>query len=136
MGKAVSFAPRAAIFLAGVAAGALTLSRRGPGGADRAAVGDLKRSLARLEERLTADEAANAAIQKEIQARLESHASRLAAVPTLEQLTAAIEQLLAKTMGALEERLTTQATSIEILRTTVSQTDGLLERVLESLDTL
>ena len=39
-------------------------------------------------------------------------------------------------MSSLDERLTTQAHSIEILKTTVSQTDSLLERVLESLDSL
>jgi uncharacterized coiled-coil protein SlyX len=39
-------------------------------------------------------------------------------------------------MASLDERLTTQAQSIEVLRATVSQTDTLLERVLESLDSL
>jgi uncharacterized coiled-coil protein SlyX len=39
-------------------------------------------------------------------------------------------------MTTLDDRLTTQAHSIEVLKTTVSQTDSLLERVLESLDTL
>jgi len=47
-----------------------------------------------------------------------------------------MEQLLSKTMSSLDERLTTQARSIEVLKTTVSQTDSLLERVLESLDSL
>jgi uncharacterized coiled-coil protein SlyX len=47
-----------------------------------------------------------------------------------------MEQLLSKTMASLDERLTTQAHSIEVLKTTVSQTDSLLERVLESLDSL
>jgi uncharacterized coiled-coil protein SlyX len=47
-----------------------------------------------------------------------------------------MEQLLSKTMTSLDDRLTTQAHSIEVLKTTVSQTDSLLERVLESLDSL
>ena len=47
-----------------------------------------------------------------------------------------MEQLLTKTMSSLDDRLSTQAHSIEVLKTTVSQTDGLLERVLESLDSL
>jgi len=34
----------------------------------------------------------------------------------------------------MDDRLSSQAHSIEVLRTTVSQTDSLLERVLESLD--
>jgi uncharacterized coiled-coil protein SlyX len=47
-----------------------------------------------------------------------------------------MEQLLTRTMASLDERLTTQANSIEVLKSTVSQTDSLLERVLESLDSL
>jgi len=47
-----------------------------------------------------------------------------------------MDDLLAKAMSGLEVRLTAQARSIETLQTTVSQTDELLERVLESLDTL
>ena len=68
--------------------------------------------------------------------RLAGHAAKLAEVPSTAQITAAVEQLLAKTMASLDERLTTQAQSIEVLKTTVSQTDSLLERVLESLDSL
>jgi len=47
-----------------------------------------------------------------------------------------MEQLLSKTMASLDDRLTTQANSIDVLKATVSQTDSLLERVLESLDSL
>jgi hypothetical protein len=47
-----------------------------------------------------------------------------------------MEQLLSKTLSQLDDRMTTQARSIEVLKTTVSQTDSLLERVLESLDSL
>jgi glutamyl-tRNA reductase len=125
-----------AIFLVGVAAGTLTLSRRERGGMDPAAADQLKRSLADLESRLAAQETANAIVHKRIEARLDGHAAKLAEVPSVAQLTAAVEQLLTRTMSSLDERLTTQAHSIEVLRTTVSQTDSLLERVLESLDAL
>jgi uncharacterized coiled-coil protein SlyX len=125
-----------AIFLAGVAAGAFTLSRRERAMMDRAPADDLKRSLADLESRLAAQESASASIHSRIEARLDAHAAKLAEVPSVAQLTAAVEQLLAKTMSSLDERLTTQAHSIEALKTTVSQTDSLLERVLESLDAL
>ena len=57
-------------------------------------------------------------------------------VPSTGQIVAAMEQLLTKTMASLDDRLITQAHSIEVLKTTVSQTDSLLERVLESLDSL
>jgi chromosome segregation ATPase len=127
-----------AIFLAVVAAGALTLSRRerGGGGGDPAVTEELKHSLSRLEGRLAAQDSSHAARFTQIEARLEEHAGKLAEVPSTAQIVAAMEQLLSKTMASLDDRLSTQAHSIEVLKTTVSQTDSLLERVLESLDSL
>ena len=135
MEKALNFVPRIAIFLAGVAAGALTLSRREGGQTDSAAK-DLKDAIASLETRLAAQESANSSRFTQIDTRLDEHAAKLAEVPSTAQIVAAMEQLLSKTMASLDERLTTQAHSIEVLKTTVSQTDSLLERVLESLDSL
>ena len=57
-------------------------------------------------------------------------------MPSTAQLVSAMDELLTKAMSGLEGRLTAQAGSIEALQMTVSQTDDLLERVLESLDTL
>jgi uncharacterized coiled-coil protein SlyX len=96
----------------------------------------LKRSLADLESRLEAHESADLARFAQVETRLDEHAVKLADVPSTSQIVAAMEQLLSKTMTSLDERLTTQAHSIEALNTTVTQTDGLLERVLESLDSL
>jgi len=127
--------PRIAIFLAGVAAGAITLQRRKPG-MDSEAVDELRRSLAGLDSRLQAKEAADESRFAQVEAKLEEHATRLADVPSTSQIVAAMEQLLSKTMSSLDQRLTTQAESIEVLRTAVAQTDGLLERVLESIDSL
>lgn len=103
---------------------------------DPSAVKDLKRSLAGLESRLADQETANSVRFSQVEARLDEHATKLADVPSTTQIVAAMEQLLARTMSSLDERLTTQAHSIEVLKTTVSQTDSLLERVLESLDSL
>ena len=137
MEKALNIVPRIAIFLAGVAAGALTLPRRERGGGvDPAVTADLKNSISRVEERLTAQDSAYATRFTQIEARLDEHAGKLAEVPSTAQIVAAMEQLLSKTMASLDDRLTTQAHSIEVLKTTVSQTDSLLERVLESLDSL
>jgi chromosome segregation ATPase len=124
--------------LAGIAAGALTTARRERGGAgmDPAVLGELKSSLANLETRLTAQDSATAARFTQVETRLEEHSAKLAEVPSTAQIVAAMEQLLSKTMTSLDDRLTTQAHSIEVLKTTVSQTDSLLERVLESLDSL
>lgn len=136
MQRLLNYVPRVAIFLAGVAAGALTLSRREGGGTDPAAARDLKHSITGLENRLVAQESANATRFSQMEARLDEHAAKLADVPSTSQIVAAMEQLLSRTMASLDDRLTTQAHSIEVLKTTVSQTDSLLERVLESLDSL
>ena len=103
---------------------------------DAATVDELKRSLAGLETRLQEQETAGATRFAQVESRLEEHAARLADVPSTGQIVAAMEQLLSKTMASLDDRLTAQANSIDVLKTTVSQTDSLLERVLESLDSL
>jgi chromosome segregation ATPase len=138
MPRNIDYLPRIAIFLAGIAAGALTGVRRerGAAGMDPAALQELKNSLAGLETRLTEQDAASTQRFTKIEARLEEHATKLSEVPSTAQIVAAMEQLLSKTMASLDDRLTTQAHSIEVLKTTVSQTDSLLERVLESLDSL
>jgi chromosome segregation ATPase len=138
MSRNIDYLPRIAIFLAGIAAGALTGIRRERSGAgmDPAAIQELKNSLADLETRLTAQDSASAARFTQVEARLEEHAAKLSEVPSTAQIVAAMEQLLSKTMSSLDDRLTTQQHSIEVLKTTVSQTDSLLERVLESLDSL
>jgi chromosome segregation ATPase len=136
MSRVVNFVPRAAIFLAGVAVAAITMPRRERTGMDPAALDELKKSLAGLESRMDARESADTARMAQMETRLDEHAARLADVPSTTQIVSAMEQLLTKTMASLDERLSTQARSIEVLKTTVSQTDSLLERVLESLDTL
>ena len=136
MSRVLNNVPRFAIFLAGVAAAAITLPRRDRRGADPVIPEDWKRSLEGLEARMQALEAADAARFAQIENRLEEHSVKLADVPSTSQIVAAMDQLLTKTMSSLDDRLSTQAHSIEVLKTTVSQTDGLLERVLESLDSL
>jgi uncharacterized coiled-coil protein SlyX len=136
MAKVITLVPRVAIFLAGVAAGALTLSRRPESGGESETTKELKKALADLESRLAAQELAANERFGRVDARLEEHAAKLADIPSTSQIVSAMEQLLSKTMASLDERLTTQAHAIEVLKTTVSQTDGLLERVLESLDSL
>lgn len=135
MSRPLNIVPRVAIFLAGVAAGALSNPRRQTPSSD-SEVQDLKLALAALENRIAEQEAANAERFAEVNTRLEEHATKLSDVPSTSQIVSAMEQLLSKAMSSLDDRLTTQAHSIEVLKTTVSQTDSLLERVLESLDSL
>ena len=137
MAREINYLPRIAIFLAGIAAGALTGARRERrAGLPAAGLEELKASLANLESRLSAQDTATAERFTKVEARLEEHSAKLAEVPSTAQIVAAMEQLLSKTMTSLDQRLSTQAHSIEVLKTTVSQTDSLLERVLESLDSL
>ena len=136
MSRVVSYVPRLAIFAAGVAVAVLTNSRRARSGISPSAEQDLKRSIAELGNRLEAQESVNATRFAQVETRLDQHAAKLADIPSTAQIIAAMEQLLSKTMTSLDERLTTQAHSIEALKTTVTQTDSLLERVLESLDSL
>ena len=137
MPRTFGYIPRLAIFAAGMAAGLLTAARKtATGGKDQASADDLKRSFADLEQRLSAQDSANATRFSQIEAKLEEHTARLADVPSTSQIVAAMEQLLSKTMTSLDSRLTSQAHSIEVLKSTVSQTDSLLEKVLESLDSL
>jgi len=136
MRKATDIIPGIALFLAGMAAGVLSSSpkpREGTGTATEgagetpvgAASGDAAVPYGAVAERLD-----------RIESRLDEHAAKLAEVPTTGQIVSVMEQLLSKTMTSLDERLTNQAHSIEVLKSTVSQTDSLLERVLESLDSL
>lgn len=139
MSRNINYIPRVAIFLAGIAAGALTSGSRrgrGQGVADANAIDNLKKSLAELEGRVAAGETATTARFQKVEAELQEHSTRLADVPSTSQIVAAMEQLLSRTMSSLDDRLSSQARSIEVLKTTVSQTDSLLERVLESLDSL
>jgi hypothetical protein len=136
MSRVIDSIPRMMFFLAGVAAAAITLPRRETPGMDPAAMDDLKKSVADLQTRVQAREIADAARFTQVETRLEEHSAQLAQMPSTSQIVSAMEQLLSRTMATLDERLTTQAHSIEVLKTTVSQTDSLLERVLESLDSL
>src|ERR1039458_727608 len=160
MSRVLNYAPRVAIFLAGVAAAAITLPRHRSGGMDSATADELKRALAglegRLQDRESADAArfaadaarfaqvenrleehsarladvpstnqagagtprfaADAARFAQVENRLEEPSARLADVPSTSQIVAAMEQLLSKTMASLDDRLTTQANSIDVLK--------------------
>jgi uncharacterized coiled-coil protein SlyX len=94
------------------------------------------RSLDRLSREWKAQVRAHDHRLNRLEARSEAYESRLKELPTTAQFHSAMDDLLARAMSGLESRLTAQALSIETLQSTVSQTDELLERVLESLDTL
>ena len=135
MARSSKYAPRVAIFLAGVATAALATSRRRKA-IEPDAVRQLRGVIAQLEARLVARDSAAEERLSRVESTIEAHSAKLADVPSTSQIVAAMEQLLSRTMSSLDDRLTNQANAIEVLKDTVSQTDGLLERVLESLDAL
>jgi uncharacterized coiled-coil protein SlyX len=124
------FFQRLAVVIGGFAAGALVRRWQAH---DTAAS---RRSLDRLSREWRAQVRAHDYRLSRLEARSEAHEAKLKEMPSTAQIVSAMDELLAKAMSGLEGRLTAQARSIETLQTTVSQTDELLERVLESLDTL
>jgi chromosome segregation ATPase len=134
MAGVIKSIPRVAIFLVGMAAGAIAGGRRGR--APKREIGELKETLAELESRVRAHERDTGIRFDQLEAKVNQHESRLAEMPSTEQIVGAMERLLAKTMTSLDERLAAQSDSIDVLKTTVSQTDELLERVIESIDAL
>jgi uncharacterized coiled-coil protein SlyX len=118
--------PRAALILAGVAAATLTRTLKSSQAQE---ITDLKKTVADLQSR-------HESRLNQLEVSVATHEQRLNEVPSTTQIVAAMEALLSKTMASLDERLSAQAHSIEVLKTTVSQTDELLERVLESIDNL
>jgi uncharacterized coiled-coil protein SlyX len=124
------FFQRLAVVIGGFAAGALVRRWQAH---DTAAS---RRSLDRLSREWKAQVRAHDYRLGRLEKRSETHEAKLREIPSTAQIVSAMDDLLAKAMSGLEGRLTAQAQSIETLQATVSQTDELLERVLESLDTL
>jgi uncharacterized coiled-coil protein SlyX len=129
-------APRLIFFFAGAAVGILTRPRSRQAEADQEAIRLLKHQVADLSEKVTQYQAAVEERLQRAESRIEGHTVELAEVPSTQRIVSAVEALLARTMSGLDERLSAQAAAIEALKTTVTETDKLLERVLESLDSL
>lgn len=127
-----------AIFVAGVLAAGLMTTRRKrhqtSASEDSSSTAELRDAVASVESRMAAHEAVTLARFGQIESRLDDHEAKLSESPSTEQIISAMERLLSNTMSTLEQRLTAQARSMDLLKTTVTQTDVLLGRVLESLD--
>jgi len=72
----------------------------------------------------------------EVENRLGEHDSKLKELPTLAQVVSTMEEMLSSTMSGLDSKLGEQVRSIEVLKTTVAQSDELMERVLDSIYSL
>ena len=68
------------------------------------------------------------------EAKLVAHDAKLKEIPTLAQVVTTMEEMLSSTMSGLDAKLSEQMRSIEVLKTTVAQSDELMERVLEAIN--
>ena len=143
MPRASIFVPKVTFFLGGVFVGMLLCSRKMAAGSqpakhksDTQTALDLQELAGSVEARLTHQESATADLVKQLDARLAQLAARVGESPSTPEIVTAVEKLLSRTVTSLDDRLSAQAQSIDLLKNTLSQTDGLLERVLESIDCL
>jgi multidrug resistance efflux pump len=143
MNRASGLLPKLSFFLGGAVLGLFLWSRktevrsiRAQARADAESVRELRQLLSNLQAGLARQESLSADLLKQLQDRLEELSSRVGETPSTQEIVNAVERLLFRTMTSLDERLSAQAQSIELLKSTISQTDSLLERVLESIDSL
>jgi uncharacterized coiled-coil protein SlyX len=71
-----------------------------------------------------------------LETHIKDHEAKLKELPTLAQVVSTMEEMLSSTMSGLDQKLSDQVKSIEVLKTTVSQSDELMERVLDSIYSL
>ena len=71
-----------------------------------------------------------------LESHVKDHEAKLKELPTLAQVVSTMEEMLSSTMSGLDQKLSDQVKSIEVLKTTVSQSDELMERVLDSIYSL
>ena len=72
----------------------------------------------------------------QIENRVSDHDAKLRELPSLAQVVSTVEEMLSSTMSGLDQKLSEQVRSIDVLKTTVAQSDELMERVLDSIYSL
>lgn len=85
------------------------------------------------EARVEPNEMAEAGKLHQLESRLNEQAEKLRQIPTNNDLLAAMQQLLSNVMAKLDQRLSDQSHTIDILKTTINQTDELLERMMDAM---
>jgi len=73
---------------------------------------------------------------EQLERRVEQIVIEAPAGPSVEQVLAAVEQMVAVKIGGLDERLTDQVHAIELLRHASTQTDALLHRLIQAVESL
>ncbi len=72
----------------------------------------------------------------QLEGRLEQVVREGAVLPPMEQVLAAVERMVAVRIGGLDERLTDQVNAIELLRKASAQTDALLQKLIQAVESL
>jgi hypothetical protein len=72
----------------------------------------------------------------QLEQRVEQMIAEAPVVPPVDQVLAAVEQMITARIGGLDERLTDQVHAIELLRSASSQTDALLQRLIHAVEAL
>lgn len=85
------------------------------------------------EARVEPNEMAEAGKLHQLESRLNEQAEKLRQIPTGSDLLAAMQQVLSNVMANLDQRLSDQSHTIEVLKTTINQTDELLERMMDAM---
>jgi len=106
-------------------------------------VDDLATAVTGLQQRLDAVAAPLEKIDAVTEriGQLEKRVEQMAAEPpvagpSIEQVLTAVEQMVATKIGGLDERLTDQVHAIELLRHASTQTDSLLQRLIQAVEGL
>ena len=107
---------------------------------------DLAQSVAELQKRLDSAplpaEAASERIDavsrrvEQLEQRLEQLVGEAPAVPPIDQILAAVEHMVAMKIAGLDERLSDQVHAIELLRNASTQTDALLQKLIQAVESL
>jgi len=97
---------------------------------------ETKVALASLEASLASLNARFDGRMSELEHKITEHDTKLQNVPTLTEIVSTMEQMLTGAMSGLDQKLSEQVHSIEMLKSTVSQSDELMEKVLDSIYSL
>jgi methyl-accepting chemotaxis protein len=73
---------------------------------------------------------------EQLERRVEQIVAEMPAPPPIEQVLAAVEEMVSAKIGGLDERLTDQVHAIELLRGASAQTDALLQRLIQAVESL
>jgi hypothetical protein len=73
---------------------------------------------------------------EKLERRVDELLAEPAQLPPIDQVLAAVEQMISTRIGGLDERLSDQVHAIELLRTASTQTDTLLQRLIQAVEAL